>query len=124
MMIVSTKTVHEDDIKNNPGKEDKTHCEHCGSPETDFTITPVQDTGTTYIKDTYYLCRSCFEILILTDCQECGSTNIIFDFIHLERYCYDCGTVVGSLKNKSHKEKKDYDAAEPDYLFATSDIEV
>jgi hypothetical protein len=95
-------------MEKHPGKQ----CKRCGG-SADFTITPID--LVTYLKDTYYLCRACFEELIKPVCPECDSDKIMKHYIHdldsmpeVESFCLECGLVLDRPNMKSWKEKRDY----------------
>lgn len=117
LSLISSGTVHPDDRK----QDKKTYercCRECGKklePNTDdtinyFTITPI-DTITN-LKDTYYLCKSCFkeEIAIRNfKCPECGTLTVKTTYnIKAEKYCEICGALRRKPNTRSHQEYRDY----------------
>jgi len=126
---LSHPTTGYDEVKEEPiipVKQCK-QCEKPLEPNTDekinyFTITPIN--LVTYIKDTYYLCRSCFNDLITPVCTECGSENIKKEYVNeldvipeVISFCLDCGLILNKYKpnTKSWKEKRDYTNNPHDY---------
>lgn len=90
-------------------------CHECEKHPGEFTITPIYDNGKVYIrKEAYHLCRSCFLELTKKTCSSCGSDEIIHNHELAIKYCNNCGNVTGRIKNRSHKERRDYKINEPD----------
>ena len=118
-----TRTIQ--DTQNLNGKKICKKCQD-NNPETEYFLMQerIQEQRIV-LKSYYYLCKSCYTDKLTVRCNYCDSKNIDFNF-HLGFFaCKACGSVLGDLLIKSHKEKRDYVVNEPkDFEFALKEFDL